>query len=465
MSRALSGGLVSSGLLSRRLVSSRLVSSRLVPALLVLSISTIAGLAGTAVSPDAPDAANTSNASPMRFALFAEGPAEACSGKCRPLIAASGMITADTPRQFLAFVRENALQASQGAPAGGEPAATVVLESDGGSVLGALDFGRAIRRLGFATTVGHVVERRSKTGTRYGEATGRADCQSMCTFVLLGGVQRQVPSDARVLVHQIWLGDRREDAVAANYSAEDLVVVQRDIGSIMQYTIEMGGDIDLVALSLKVPPWEPMRALSREEMRRTRLDLTVEIAALPASSKTAAGPSVADDDAQWSPVNGRGWVTVTRAGQPALARNHPLTFEGERIGSFDLFFACGSVPETFTLTYRETRFGPADRGLPRSVTQVALMIDDQVQPLRIAASEKKTRRGELESVASAVLPARLVRLLAADNPASMTLETESIGNPRTVIRVGNAGFGRSFRDLEKGCRDGRPRGDTRAQAQ
>jgi len=64
----------------------------------------------------------------------------------------------------------------------------------------------------------------------------------MCTFVLLGGVQRQVPTDARVLVHQIWLGDRREDAVAANYTAEDLVVVQRDIGSIMQYTVEMGGD-------------------------------------------------------------------------------------------------------------------------------------------------------------------------------------------------------------------------------
>ena len=33
----------------------------------------------------------------------------------------------------------------------------------------------------------------------------------------------------------------------------------------------------------------------------------------------------------------------------------------------------------------------------------------------------------------------------------MTFETDSIGNPRTVIRVGNAGFGRSFRDLDKGC--------------
>jgi hypothetical protein len=269
-----------------------------------------------------------------------------------------------------------------------------------------------------------------------------------------------------VLVHQIWLGDRREDAVAASYTAEDLVVVQRDIGSIMQYTVEMGGDIELVALSLKVPPWEPMRALTREELRRTRLDVAAEMAAVATASKTAAGPSVADDETQWTPINGRGWVAVTRAGQAALARSHPLTFEGERIGSFDLYLACGNAPETFALTYREIRTGPADRGLPRSITQVTLMIDDQLQPLKIGSSEKRTRRGEMESVASAVLPARLVRALASDNPASMTLETDSIGNPRTMIRVGNAGFGRTFRELEKGCREPqRFRGDTRAQAQ
>jgi hypothetical protein len=427
---------------------SRSLPSRLLSGCIALAISTIAGVAGTPVAPDAPaspGAAAASASAAMRFALFTEGPAEACANSCRPLIAASGMITADTARQFLAFVRDNALQGAQA------PVTTVVLESDGGSVLGALDFGRAIRRVGFATTVGHVVERRGRNGAKFGEAVSRADCQSMCTFVLLGGVQRQVPSDARVLVHQIWLGDRREDAVAANYSAEDLVVVQRDIGSIMQYTVEMGGDVELVALSLKVPPWEPMRALTRDELRRTRLDLAAEMAAAQGGSRTAAGPS--DDDVQSAPINGRGWVMVTRAGQPALARNHPLTFEGERIGSFDLFVACGSTPDTFTLTYREWRSGPADRGLPRSITQVALLIDDQMQPLKIASSDKKTRRGEMESVASTVLPARLVRALASDTPASMTVETNSIGNPRTMIRVGNAGFGRGFRDFEKGCRE------------
>jgi hypothetical protein len=69
-----------------------------------------------------------------------------------------------------------------------------------------------------------------------------------------------------VLVHQIWLGDRREDALATSYSAEDLVVVQRDIGSIVQYTVEMGGDIELV----------PRRRRARQLPKNSAAPLTSE---------------------------------------------------------------------------------------------------------------------------------------------------------------------------------------------
>ncbi len=397
----------------------------------------------------------------MHFTLYADGAPETCASACRMLIAATGMITADTTRQFIAFVRDNALQA----PQGGQPAATVVLESDGGSVLGALDLGRAIRRFGFATMVGHVVERRATNFVKYGETSARADCQSMCTFVLLAGVQRHVPPEARVLVHQIWLGDRREDAVASNYTAEDLVVVQRDIGSVLQYTIEMGGDAELVELSLRVPPWEPMRALTRDEIRRTKLDMDVETPTPPAVVRTVAGPTMPEDEPPFL-SNGRGWITTMRGGQPVLSRSHPLTLEGERIGSFSLQVACGAAPDTFTLTYRELRSGLADRGLPRSITQVALVLDEHLQQFKITSSERKMHGGELESVATTVLPTRLVRALSSDSPASMTLETDSVGNPRTTIRIGNAGFGRGFREVERSCKEPqRVRGETRAQAQ
>jgi len=414
---------------------------------LVLAGCTFSGFAETV---DAPSNARTL---PMTFAMINEGPADACSAaKCRQLVAASGMITAETPRQFLAFMRDN--------PAQG---ATVVLESDGGSVLGALELGRAIRRLGLSTTVGRVVERRPKAGAKYGEVNSRVDCQSMCTFVLLAGVKRTVPRDAQVLVHQIWLGDRREDAVAASYSAEDLVVVQRDIGSIVQYTVEMGGDIELVQLSLKVPPWEPMRVLTRDELRRTGLDLGDQRTEKLPVTKTAAGPALTQG--LRSAANERGWMLETRSGRAVLSRSHPLTVEGERIGNFDLAFTCAESPGTYTVTYKEVRYGPADRDLPHSIAQVELIIDDQVQALKIGASERRLQRGELESVATTVVPVRMIRAFAGEGPASMILATESAGNPQTTIRVGNVGFSGNFPRLESGCQHGWTRGDARAQLQ
>src|SRR5262249_50046899 len=72
----------------------------------------------------------------MRFALHQEGPAEACGSNCRLLISASGMITAETPRDFENFARGRDLRG-----------ATIVLDSKGGSVLGAIALGRAIRSL------------------------------------------------------------------------------------------------------------------------------------------------------------------------------------------------------------------------------------------------------------------------------------------------------------------------------
>jgi hypothetical protein len=402
---------------------------------LVLAGCTFSGFAETV------DAPSNAHVLPMTFALLNEGPVDACGAKCRRLIAASGMITSDTSRQFLAFMRDNPV-----------PDATVVLESDGGSVLGALELGRSIRGLGLATTVGRVVERRPRTGAKYGELNSRVDCQSMCTFVLLAGVKRSVPPDAQVLVHQIWLGDRREDAVAANYSAEDLVVVQRDIGSIVQYTVEMGGDIELVQLSLKVPPWEPMRVLSRDELRRTRLEFGEQVSEKPSATKTAAGPALTQDPR--TAANERGWTLESRAGRPVLSRTHPLTVEGERIGNFDLAFACAEQPGTYNLTYKEVRYGPADRDLPRNIAQIELIIEDQVAELRIGSSERRLQRGELESVASTVVPARLIRGFAGESPASMTLATESVGNPHTTIRVGNAGFSGNFLKLESGCQQG-----------
>ena len=98
-----------------------------------------------------------------------------------------------------------------------------------------------LRKLKLATTVGSLVDLPADSEEQPRVTfSPQADCESMCAFVLLGGVRRTVPAESRVMVHQIWLGDRREDPTAAGYSAEDLVLVQRDIGRLARYTADMG---------------------------------------------------------------------------------------------------------------------------------------------------------------------------------------------------------------------------------
>ena len=100
----------------------------------------------------------------------------------------------------------------------------------------------------------------------------------MCVFLLLSGKTRYVPEAAHVRVHQIWMGDRADDARAASYTAQDLMIVERDIGRLAKYTFDMGGTGDLLSLALSVPPWEDLHELSRDELRLTNLVTTDAVA-------------------------------------------------------------------------------------------------------------------------------------------------------------------------------------------
>ena len=113
----------------------------------------------------------------------------------------------------------------------------------------------------------------------------------MCAFAVLGGVRRHIPDEARVLVHQIWPSKLREDAVAANYTAGNMVRIQRELGQIARYTIEMGADIELFDLAMRIPPWENLRPLSADELRRLRVhNADSAFGATTAESVTSTAP-------------------------------------------------------------------------------------------------------------------------------------------------------------------------------
>jgi len=193
---------------------------------------------------------------PMKFDWVA------CEPSCRGWVSAVGIVTADSPKDFEDFAHGRELRG-----------ATVVLDSSGGSVNDSIALGRRFRELGLLTTVGISVVSHTAQGDRAG-VSPEAYCESMCVFLLLSGEARYVPQRAHVRVHQIWMGDRADDAKAASYTAQDLMIVERDVGRLAKFTFDMGGSGDLLALSLSVPPWEDLHEMSAAELRLTNLVTT-----------------------------------------------------------------------------------------------------------------------------------------------------------------------------------------------
>ncbi len=391
---------------------------------------------------------------PMQFSLRLEGPAKECGSHCRLIVAASGAITADTPADFKAFAKSY----DMGRKLKG---ALVVLESDGGSVHGAIKLGRLMRKLGVDTTVGHVSDLGGKgAGLARARITPRADCESMCAFVLLAGIRRTVPAEARVMVHQIWLGDRRNDPTAASYSAEDLVLVQRDIGRLARYTHDMGASIDVLDLALRIPPWEPMRVLSRAEIKRTRV-ATADSAGPGAASVAAIGHATplprpallrVTNGGHVTEISERRWSVVDHAGVATLARSQPLTVEGEEIGNFDLLVACGSNGH-YAVNYVERRHEIADRPLPHALRSVRVAAGNTSTDLKVVSSRHAGDSGQLVTYAAATVPARVIDVFAGPGAHSMMVETRSSGLV-TGIRIGNTGAHQSLPQLAATCRKG-----------
>jgi hypothetical protein len=223
---------------------------------------------------------------PMRFTWVTCGLHCQDSARANGWVEAVGIVTADTPKDFDDFARDHNLSGT-----------TVVLDSSGGSVNDAITLGRRWRDIGLFTTVGAGVEKHTASGDRV-SVEPSAYCESMCVFLLLSGKVRYVPEGAHVRVHQIWMGDRADDARAASYSAQDLMIVERDIGRLAKFTFDMGGTGDLLSLALNVPPWEDLHELSPSELRLTNLittDLMADVLPRQDGAAVALNPKTTQD--------------------------------------------------------------------------------------------------------------------------------------------------------------------------
>jgi len=170
-------------------------------------------------------------------------------------------VTENTPADFALFVTGRAVEGS-----------VLVLDSEGGSVAGTIALGRAFRQLDLITTVGETTYSAGAADLAP-EATisPNASCQSMCAFLLLGGSRRYAPPEARVIVPQIWMASNADKGLDAVYSAQDHDHLEKDLGSLAAYTVDMGGGLELFDMATRVPASEPVHRLTGLEMRRIGL--------------------------------------------------------------------------------------------------------------------------------------------------------------------------------------------------
>jgi hypothetical protein len=162
---------------------------------------------------------------------------------CKPegCIIATGDIDGDSGKDLARFVKANKVQRG----------AVVVMQSDGGNLLGGLALGTAIRQAGFATTV-------AKYDDQTGHFTAGGACASACAYAFLGGLQRSVGEGSRLGVHQVCGPPGKPWELSAQDS-------QWLMAMVAVYLNQMGVSMDVMILALRTSPTD-MHWLSPVEL-------------------------------------------------------------------------------------------------------------------------------------------------------------------------------------------------------
>lgn len=216
---------------------------------------------------------------PMFFRAFT--PCLGNSASCAPEVLAIGGIEPDTARKLSTYLASPAA-----ANAGLTSTPTIVFYSPGGSIKGAIDLGRLIRKRGLPTAVRNKIEEQffANNAQGYGRRTLASStmCASACTLAFIGGVSRSVDKGARFGVHQF-----RKAGGDAGDSVTQTVMTDLAI-----YVEDMGVDRRMVDLASTAAP-DDMLWLPDSVIRDLRIDNTqAPLAAWTIKSNKDGQPSL-----------------------------------------------------------------------------------------------------------------------------------------------------------------------------
>ena len=141
----------------------------------------------------------------------------------------------------------------------------ISFNSPGGSLVGAIWLGRAIRQLKYITSIEKTVPDDAGYYTR---TDGK--CTSACAYAFLGGVNRRANA-GEYGVHQFYTDALLKDPEGKVFSPIDFSVQQTLTGLLLSYIMEMGVDPALVVEANSTPPTE-MNFLSDDKLRKYKVE-------------------------------------------------------------------------------------------------------------------------------------------------------------------------------------------------
>ena len=200
-------------------------------------------------------AAAPARAAEMAFSLVDYG--ERCGQRCPQVIAADGEIMAKTPQAFVDFVGKHI--------GSGRLDSIVLINSQGGRVVAAMELGQALRKLGAAAVVAKVPP-----------AGGRKDlwvlpgrCYSACVYALMGAKKRVALPESRVGIHRMFMyeANMRPDA---GPQRDRVFATEPLVARLSEYAEAMGISTALVRKAETINP-EQIHILSAAELRRYKL--------------------------------------------------------------------------------------------------------------------------------------------------------------------------------------------------
>ena len=180
-----------------------------------------------------------------------------CGRDCVEVISAKGDIGGDTAEQFMAFP-SNHLQEQDLRP-------VILLDSPGGTVVGAMKLGTMFRQIGAEVIVGEAMR---EPGTdRMGLSSGL--CMSACVYAFFGGKERVVPNISRLGIHRMVINEASRDP-AGGYAMQQTFGSDEIVASLSAYTRTMGIDPNVILQAERISP-ESIRILTPKEIARWRL--------------------------------------------------------------------------------------------------------------------------------------------------------------------------------------------------